>query len=138
MSTAVWFGHPQANISPGGFPVDGQMLRHGHVWGNTVSLPTWQEYMSRVHEGLPSEPFPSAPAATKAPPPQADQNGGVPSVSGMYLSQAKATLQAAGYNYEVRNEPSSTVGKWYVIGTDPPAGTPLPQGETVVIRQSTG
>src|SRR5699024_3263709 len=25
MSTAVWFGHPQANIRPGGFPVGGEM-----------------------------------------------------------------------------------------------------------------
>src|SRR5699024_12823827 len=45
MSTAVWFGHPNANVRPGGFEVDGEMLRSGSVWGNTVSLPTWQEYM---------------------------------------------------------------------------------------------
>ena len=40
MSTAVWFGHPQGDKRPGGFTVDDTMLRSGHVWGNTVSLPT--------------------------------------------------------------------------------------------------
>ncbi|MFC7456584.1 PASTA domain-containing protein [Brachybacterium sp. GCM10030267] len=138
MSTAVWFGHPQANVRPAGFPVDGEMLRSGKVWGNTVSLPTWQEYMSRVHEGLPSEPFPSAPASTKQPGTQAVQKGVVPDVSGMVLSEAQSTLEAAGYRVEITKEPSGTVGEWFVIGTEQPPGTRLPEGETVVVRQSTG
>lgn len=138
MSTAVWFGHPQANIRPGGFDVDGQMLRSGSVWGNTVSLPTWQEYMNRVHQGLPSEPFPAAPKPPAAPTADVVQEGVVPDVSGMVLSQAQATMESAGYTVEVRNEPSSDVGQWYVIGSDPAAGTKLPENETVVIRQSSG
>ncbi|CAM3986968.1 transglycosylase domain-containing protein [Helcobacillus massiliensis] len=60
-STAVWFGNPTSNTRPGGFNVDGQPLRRGHVWGNTVSLPTWHEYMKRSHEGLPNKPFPPEP-----------------------------------------------------------------------------
>ena len=138
MSTAVWFGHPQANVRPGGFAVDGQMLRRGSVWGNTVSLPTWQEYMSRVHEGLPNKPFPSAPERPAAPSGDVVQEGVVPDVSGMVLSQATATVEAAGYQVQVQNEPSSSVEQWYVIGTDPAAGTNLPEGQTVTIRQSTG
>jgi membrane peptidoglycan carboxypeptidase len=138
MSTAVWFGHPNANIRPGGFPVDDQMLRSGSVWGNTVSLPTWQEYMTRVHEGLPRELFPAAPEAPASPSDDLVQQGVVPDVAGMVLSRATTVIESAGYEVEVRNEPSSEVGQWYVIGTDPRPGTRLPEGETVVVRQSSG
>ena len=138
MSTAVWFGHPNANVRPGGFAVDGEMLQRGKVWGNTVSLPTWQEYMTRAHQGLPSEPFPAAPAKPAGQSADAAQKGVVPDVSGMVLSQATSAVESAGYKVEVRNEASASVGKWYVIGTDPAAGTRLPEGQTVVIRQSTG
>ena len=138
MSTAVWFGHPQSNIRPGGFSVDGEMLQGGHVWGNTVSLPTWQEYMSRVHRGLPAKPFPAAPAATKTAAGQTAQKGVVPDVSGKVLSEAESMLQAAGLEYEVRREKSGEVGQWYVIGTDPAPGTRVTDGQKVVIRQSEG
>ncbi|MDN5685546.1 MAG: penicillin-binding protein [Brachybacterium sp.] len=139
MSTAVWFGHPNGNIRPGGFSVDDEMLRSGHVWGNTVSLPTWQEYMTKASEGMPREPFPAKPENEKdSAANEAVRKGTVPDVSGMVLSQAKASIEAAGYSYEIRNEPSDSVGKWYVIGTDPGAGTKLPEDETVVIRQSSG
>ncbi|GAA1491365.1 transglycosylase domain-containing protein [Brachybacterium sacelli] len=139
MSTAVWFGHPNGNVRPGGFSVDGEALHSGKVWGNTVSLPTWQEYMAKAHEGLPSEPFPAKPKdETKSAANQAVQKGVVPDVSGMVLSEAKAALEAAGYSHEVKQEPSGSVGKWYVIGTEPRPGSKLPEDETVVIRQSNG
>ncbi|WP_193107155.1 penicillin-binding protein [Brachybacterium sp. FME24] len=138
MSTAVWFGHPQGDTRPGGFTVDDTMLRSGSVWGNTVSLPTWQEYMTRVHEGLPSEPFPAAPKQPESAANEATQKGVVPDVSGMVLSEAKAAVESAGYSYEVTQESSGSVGKWYVIGTDPGPGTKLPEGQSVAIRQSSG
>ena len=138
MSTAVWFGHPQGDVRPSGFAVDGQMLRHGSVWGNTVSLPTWQEYMNRAHEGLPSEAFPGAPDRPSGPSADVVQEGVVPDVSGMVLSRAQAAVESAGYRVQVSNEPSSDVEQWYVIGTDPAPGTRLPENETVTIRQSSG
>ncbi|WP_058234603.1 transglycosylase domain-containing protein [Devriesea agamarum] len=58
LSTAVWFGHPARNVRPGGFSVDGEYLRTGHVWGATVSLPTWQEFMIKASEGMENIPFP--------------------------------------------------------------------------------
>lgn len=76
MSTAVWFGHPTANESPGGFAVDGEMLQRGKVWGNTVSLPTWQEYMTKVHRGLPNEKFPAAPARPPSLQDDSEDDGG--------------------------------------------------------------
>ena len=136
MSTAVWFGHPQSNIRPGGFDVDGEMLRSGSVWGNTVSLPTWQEYMTDVHKGLPSEDFPSAPAPTSTAAGDAIEKGTVPDVGGMPIEQARAAVEAAGYSVEIEEAESDDVGPDSAIDTDPPAGTELPQGETVVIRES--
>lgn len=135
MSTAVWFGNPTTNVKPGGFRVGETNLRYGKVWGNTVSLPTWQEYMTRVHEGLPNEPFPGQPARAVSAAPQS--NGTVPDVSGMVLSEATSTLEGAGYRVEVRRE-NSDVERWRVIGSSPGAGTRLAQGETVTIRQSVG
>ncbi|MBV7432907.1 transglycosylase domain-containing protein [Dermabacteraceae bacterium TAE3-ERU5] len=67
MSTAVWFGHPNANVRPGGFQVDGQYLVPKKVWGNTVSLPTWHEFMTRASEGTPNIPFPGPPAQPAVP-----------------------------------------------------------------------
>ena len=62
MSTAVWFGNPTSDRRPGGFQVDGRYLQRGQVWGATVSLPTWHEYMQRAMAGLESRPFPDPPA----------------------------------------------------------------------------
>ena len=138
MSTAVWFGHPQSNIRPGGFDVDGEMLRSGSVWGNTVSLPTWQEYMTRVHEGLPGEPFPAAPAPTDTAAGDAVEKGKVPDVGGMPIEQARAALEAAGYSVRIEQAPHGEIGAGHAIDTDPPAGTELPEGRPVVIRESSG
>ncbi len=52
----------------------------------------------------------------------------MPDVSGMVLSEAQSTLQASGYEVVVEQESSSSVGQWYVIGTDPKAGTRLDEG----------
>ena len=52
-----------------------------------ISLPTWQEYMNRAHEGLPSEPFPAAPKPSSSPAGEHVQQGVVPDVSGMVLSR---------------------------------------------------
>lgn len=138
MSTAVWFGHPQGNVRPGNFQVGDTYLRSGSVWGNTVSLPTWQDFMTRAHEDLPSEPFPAEPDRSEVEESDAVEEGTVPDVSGMVLSEAQAAVEAAGYDVEVEQESHDSVDQWYVIGTDPAAGTDLPEGRTVTIRQSSG
>ena len=103
-----------------------------------MSLPTWQEYMTAASEGLPSEPFPAAPSTDKTPPGDSVQKGVVPDVAGMVLSEAQGALTAAGYSHKVEKVPSDTVEKHRVIGTEPAPGTKLPEGQSVVIRQSTG
>ena len=74
LSTAVWFGNPTSNRRPTGVKVDGQRLV-GNVWGSTVSLPTWQEFMIKAHEGLPSLPFPPKPQGVQSAPPTRDSGG---------------------------------------------------------------
>ncbi|QEU11189.1 transglycosylase domain-containing protein [Dermabacter vaginalis] len=74
LSTAVWFGNPTANKRPTGVKVDGQPLV-GNVWGRTVSLPTWHEFMIKAHEGLPSIPFPPKPEGVQRAPHTPDSSG---------------------------------------------------------------
>lgn len=135
MSTAVWFGHPQKNIRPAGFSVDGTPLRGGHVWGNTVSLPTWQEFMTKAHEGLPSEPFPGPPAPPGPPPAQDDT---IPEVAGRTRAEAEGMLKQAGYTVAVTQKQDPRVPTGKVIGTKPAIGTKLPKGQKVTIIESSG
>lgn len=135
MSTAVWFGHPQKNVRPEGFEVDGQLLQGGHVWGNTVSLPTWQEFMIKASEGLPSEPFPGPPAPPGA---VTSQAGTVPEVSGRDRAEAEKLLTDAGYTVTVKEQPDAKFPAGKTIGTTPGAGTKLPTGKPVVLLVSTG
>ncbi|MCS6712128.1 transglycosylase domain-containing protein [Brachybacterium sp. EF45031] len=140
MSTAVWFGHPNANIRPGGFMVDGRMLRPGKVWGNTVSLPTWQEYMTRASEGMENRPFPGPPAPRTGGPqqPGAAQTGRVPDVTGMDAAGARATLESAGYKVEEQRVRGNGIPRGNVVGTEPAAGAELPPAALVRIRVSDG
>ena len=92
--------------------------------------------MTRVHEDLPSESFPP-PRPRRRPRRASAEKGVVPDVSGMVLSEPRPP-SGGRYKHEVKREKNDDVGQWYVIGTDPTPGTDLPEGETVVIRQSTG
>lgn len=138
LSTAVWFGHPSGNVRPQNFMVGDTFLRPGKVWGNTVSLPTWQTYMTEAMQGMESKPFPGEPARPTPPPAGEIEEGKVPNVSNMVLSQAQSTLERAGYQVKVERVGGTDVEQWRVIDTDPRAGTELPRGSTVTIRQSDG
>ncbi|MFC5277146.1 PASTA domain-containing protein [Brachybacterium sacelli] len=129
MSTAVWFGHPNGNVRPGGFSVDGEGASQRQGMGQHGLA----AHLAGVHgqgtRRAASEPFPAKPKdETKSAANQAVQKGVVPDVSGMVLSEAKAALEAAGYSHEVKQEPSGSVGKWYVIGTEPRPGGQAARG----------
>ena len=140
LSTAVWYGSPQGNKRPQGTVVDGQRLT-GDVYGNTVSLPTWQEYMTEVSKDMPNIPFPGQP-------PQgslvgngstvADGGDKVPDVAGKSVEEAQKTLEKAGYVVSVRDGTSTDVPEGQVIGTEPEAGTTLAPGGPVTIVRSAG
>jgi serine/threonine-protein kinase len=62
----------------------------------------------------------------------------VPDVTNQSPFAAAATLQGAGFTVTVVQQPSDTVPKDSVIGTDPAAGTPLARGTEVKLLVSTG
>ena len=62
----------------------------------------------------------------------------VPEVAGQEQTAAAAQLGAAGFSVRSQQAPSDTVPVGSVIGTDPPAGTPLPKGTEVTLIVSSG
>jgi serine/threonine-protein kinase len=62
----------------------------------------------------------------------------VPDVSSQDPIAAAATLGQAGFTVSNVDTPSDTVPKGQVVGTDPPAGTPLPKGSAVKLLVSSG
>lgn len=140
LSTAVWYGSPQGNQRPQGTVVDGKTLT-GDVYGNTVSLPTWQEYMTVVSKDMPNVPFPAQPPGGSL---VGDGTAGtdavstVPDVSGKSVEDATAVLSGAGYAVSVRDGASPTVPEDSVIGTEPEVGTALTRGAPVTIVRSAG
>jgi serine/threonine-protein kinase len=62
----------------------------------------------------------------------------VPDVSGQSPAAAGATLGQAGFQVTQASTPSDTVPSGQVVGTNPPAGTPLPKGTQVTLLISSG
>jgi len=62
----------------------------------------------------------------------------VPDVTALDPFAAAETLGQAGFQVTVTNAPSDTLPVFKVIGTDPPAGTPLHKGAAVQLQVSSG
>jgi serine/threonine-protein kinase len=62
----------------------------------------------------------------------------IPDVSQLDPFAAAATLGQAGFQVSSAETPSDTVPKGKVVGTDPPAGTPVPRGSAVKVLVSSG
>jgi beta-lactam-binding protein with PASTA domain len=62
----------------------------------------------------------------------------VPSVEGLTEGPATATLHDAGLNVEVRHAARSNVAGGQASGTNPPAGSALPAGTTVILTIALG
>lgn len=140
LSTAVWYGSPRGNERPQGTVVDGKRL-YGDVYGNTVSLPTWQEYMTDVTRDMDNVPFPDQPprgSLVGNGSGEADSGDTVPDVSGKSVKEATSILEKAGYVVSSRDGTSDSVPKGSVIGTEPGAGTALSEGGPVTIIRSAG
>jgi len=112
--TAVWVGTPydpisrvMKNIKVGGnfYPV---------MHGAAIAAPIWKAIMNKALDGQPVVNF-QEPSSKLASGDQAD----VPSVTGMSVSQAIATLQAAGFSAGVGGTMSSSVQSGLVAGTSP-------------------
>ena len=61
-----------------------------------------------------------------------------PSVAGQSAAEAQATLQNAGLGVEVQRVTNGDVEAGQAIDTDPPEGTEVDEGDTVVLRVSGG
>ncbi|MFP5347584.1 MAG: penicillin-binding protein [Actinomycetes bacterium] len=131
VSTAVWLGHPDSSASLNGSVIAGR--RYGRMYGATLAAPIWNQYMTRVHDGLPVEDFAGASAQV-----QYGDRTAVPRVAGMTVDQAKARLSQAGFQYSVGGSMPSSVGQGRVAGTRPGSGTLATPGTTVTIITSTG
>jgi beta-lactam-binding protein with PASTA domain/predicted Ser/Thr protein kinase len=62
----------------------------------------------------------------------------VPDVAGQSANEASNTLGRAGFTVQIQEEPSDDVAEGQVTRTDPPAGTPLPDGSAVTVFVSSG
>lgn len=62
----------------------------------------------------------------------------VPSVAGKTQSDAKTSLEQAGFTVKVNEEPSETVSKGNVIRQSPESGVSVPTGTQITIWVSTG
>jgi eukaryotic-like serine/threonine-protein kinase len=62
----------------------------------------------------------------------------IPQVRGKTADEAKATLQALGFEVQEDEEFSTTIEKGDAIGTDPPAGSSEPRGSVVTLIVSKG
>jgi len=62
----------------------------------------------------------------------------MPSLAGQTANAAKAALDARSLSSTTTTEPSKTIPKGSVISTDPPASTPVRNGQTVTLKISSG
>jgi eukaryotic-like serine/threonine-protein kinase len=62
----------------------------------------------------------------------------IPSVAGQSAAEAQRTLEGAGLEVDVQTVNDSQVDQGQAIGTEPPAGQQVNEGDTVVLRVSGG
>ena len=136
LSTAVWAGNPSPPKN--GYPLSNIYIGgvyYGDVCGGCLPGPIWQQMMSNTLEGTPVSDFTSAGDTVR----QGNAQG-LPSVSGMSLSQAKDTLRALNVEPVVSSRrvyvtyaPAGTVAYSY-----PGTGAPAYPGQRVLIYISAG
>jgi membrane peptidoglycan carboxypeptidase len=133
LSTAVWVGTPN---DPGNkrelrdLRLGGQVYR-GQVFGATIAAPIWKRIMDRSSVGMPFRDF--------GDPGEKVQVGDVvsiPSVYGMSVGEARATLTRAGFRPVVGAAVGSSTREGLAVGTQPRSRAL--RGSTVVIFTSTG
>lgn len=132
LSTAVWVGHPDKNMSMRNIRIDGK--RYSRVYGSSISRPMWKRYMTAAHDGLPKESLGRATSTVL--------NGirrTVPDVTGMTPADAIATLKAADFQVVTKHESmDSTISAGRVAATDPTAGSSVTIRSAITLYISTG
>ncbi|MGH2783900.1 MAG: penicillin-binding protein, partial [Actinomycetota bacterium] len=122
-ATAVWMGYPKDRTRP-------LYNIHGYreVYGGSLPAMIWSKFMRVAHQGVPVTNFPAPPPAPKAV---------VPDVTSLPYEDAKATLEAAGFN--VRQEiVASSYAPGVVAAQDPAPGTKIEAGRLITLFVSDG
>ncbi|HWH31808.1 MAG TPA: transglycosylase domain-containing protein, partial [Egibacteraceae bacterium] len=115
MSTAVWVGHPDAQI-----PMRG-------VTGGSLTARIWQRFMAQALEGVEPVPFPETPPLSSV---LGKGNTQIPDVVGMEATEALRTLARAGLVGTVRSvDTTRTPGS--VLWQSPRDGRTARRGSTV-------
>ena len=132
LSTAVWVGTPDdGNTRVLKDLRLGDQFYGGEVFGATIAAPIWKQIMDRASAGMPFRDF-----ATPGDIVQFGDIISIPSVAGMSVGQAQASLTAAGFTPVVGAAVSSSIPAGLAVGTQP--GSRALRGSAVVIVTSTG
>jgi membrane peptidoglycan carboxypeptidase len=136
LATAVWAGNPSP--PSGGYPLVNRQIGgrfYGNVCGGCLPGPIWRQTMTDALADTPPSTFATAPSEVVNGLPKQ-----VPSVTGMSVRVARATLRAAGFAPIVANR---TVFVDYaqagtVAYTSPGRGANAYQGQAVTVYVSAG
>jgi membrane peptidoglycan carboxypeptidase len=148
-NVAVWYaGYTKtmanaaviAGVQPDGDPttlvgktLNGTTLGFDSVSGSGLAGPMWASAMRRIEDRLPDRSFPA---------PDTSKLGGattqVPSTGGLSITDAQATLEAAGFSTVVGGYVDSSYPSGTVAYTSPSAYAEGYEGQVVTIYQSTG
>jgi 1A family penicillin-binding protein len=123
LSTAVWVGHPQGQIS---------MAR---MTGGSLPAQLWQRFMTDAHDGLEPIPFPTADGDLRAI--QAAYQVEIPDVRGMPEAAALGALTGARL-VAVIHQVASATPAGTVVWQQPPPGSVVSAGTSVTLGVSTG
>ena len=119
LSTAVWVGNLRPADKNGQlYTLNGKCFGQygcfGSVFGGTIAAPVWAKIMRAASKGMAVKQFPSPSGKVL--------NGdyvSLPSVAGMSVSAAQATLAAAGFTSFVIGQIDSGIPAGLVAGTQP-------------------
>ena len=129
LSTAVWVGFPQKQISM--VPPTTRVKVLGGSWPAQI----WQLHMSAALAGVPVTPFPAPPPLVFGTDPVPVD---VPNVIGMPVEQAEAMLSRQGFRAVRQLRSSDDYPPGYVVGMNPPGGTQAPGGSAITLTVSNG
>ena len=130
LSTAVWVGHPDRNISMQNIVING--IPRSIVYGSTIAAPTWKRFMDTALTGQPNVEFPEV--STKV---LRGEKVAVPRVWGQSVDAAKQLLEQAGFSVTVRAQKVYSSAPDGAVAYTSPSGTAT-KGTLISIYVSNG
>ena len=130
LSTAVWVGHPDRNISMQNIVING--IPRSIVYGSTIAAPTWKRFMDKALAGQPNVEFPEV--GTKV---LHGEKVAVPRVWGQSVDAAKQLLEQAGFSVTVRAQKVYSSAPDGAVAYTSPSGTAT-KGTLISIYVSNG